>query len=104
MSHAAAVDSEISSIGSRKSSAEVESGRISADFAMAMEELRGGAGTYPSLLHVNGDSTAGHGAVWKWEKEGLLAEIMECRRRLKVSIICHALHMYIYEAIQWNPA
>ena len=83
MSHTA-VDSEVSSIGSRKSSADTESGRISADFAMAMEELRGRAGVYPR--HVNGESTVGCGGTWKWreEREGLLTEILECRRRLQV--------------------
>ena len=83
MSHTA-VDSEVSSIRSRKSSADTESGRISADFAMAMEELRGRAGVYPR--HVNGESTVGCGGTWKWreEREGLLTEILECRRRLQV--------------------
>ena len=83
------VDSEISSIGSRKSSAETESGSISADFAMAMEELRG-RGIYSH--HVNGDSTGG---TWKWreEREGLLAEILECRRRLQVPT------MYCYKVV-----
>ena len=81
-----AVDSEISSIGSRKSSGEAEggSGRISADFAMAMEELRGRAGTY---LHVNGESK-GCRVVggWREEREGLLTEILACRRRIKVCL------------------
>ena len=84
MSHIA-VDSEVSSIGSRKSSGENEggSGRISTDFAMAMEELRGRVGVYPH--HVNGESAVCPvRGEWKEEQESLQIEILECRRRIQV--------------------